>query len=276
MIYLFKTPRVPKKVCGVLLFISPMLYATQPIMELIQNAPGTEARRPLGCDPTEADASISPNNEKLNMYDRIIRNIKKNPDAVQIFTNKVRYVLREFPTSKRHNRFDVGYIIEIFIVDLLQDACPDDVLGIPDNAVLTDITLNGHPISIKYSGGSANVIIKNTMGNSETVLEFPDLFLMKPDGLYILTNDILLNVCGIPDIFENGPDGKGLWYTQAKDNYSMKNKVLTRIKKLPNFPYKIPMDLAVLREEQKDGHCGRYFYDNIMRDMALEGIIPVK
>ena len=114
------------------------------------------------------------------MYARLIHNIQGNPPAIDRFSSTVRYILGRFPTRKPHNRFDVGGAIELGLVDLLRETCPDYRVGIPDNSVLTDITINDWPVSIKYSGGSGNVILKNTMGNSETVLEFPDLFLVKP------------------------------------------------------------------------------------------------
>ena len=210
------------------------------------------------------------------MYGRIASNLNTNRPAVDKFCKIVRYILGNFPTSKPHNRFDVGGAIEICIVDLLREACPGYVIENPDNAVLTDITINGRPVSIKWSGGASNVILKNTLGNAAMTPEFPDLFLLKPKGLYILTNDILRDKCGISDIFEKNGDGKGIWYAWTSDNYSMKNKVLTEINKLRDFPYKIDMDLTVPPEKRKDGHCAKYFYDNIIVDMALEEIIPVE
>ena len=179
--------------------------------------------------------------------------IYKNKNNLDEYKKKIEYLMHEFGTSKRCNRFDIGNCIELIINDFLK-LIGFDVEHLP-NAKRIDLCLNNnYKISIKYSSGG-DITLHNSNSSSNRDETMHDLLLLTPKYLYLITNsELLKNNIDIKEYIHN-----------AKDSLKLKQKLLTKLKEI-KYSYFMECKLNIDKKNSKNRSCYELFYETVMKD----------
>ena len=122
-----------------------------------------------------------------DVTDEVIwNNIIENWKEFEIVQRKIKYLLSEFGTSLRCNRFDIGNSIEFLLCNFFIE-CGFDIVPL-HNKTRYDIRIENRSFSIKYSS-SGNIKLHNSNNHTNTDMKFNDLILLTPDKLYIITHN---------------------------------------------------------------------------------------
>jgi len=175
----------------------------------------------------------------------------KNSD-ISIFEKRVKYLLSEFGTKKRCNRFDVGNTIEFLLTDFIK-LFGLEVKNSPDD-VRTDLEIVNYPekISCKYSS-SGDIKIHNSLGQNKDMYMHPTI-IIKPDYIYFITYELLKDINLDLSIF----------LKNTIDGLSLKQSILKKLHKL-NYYYikKINITPQLCKHRSCSELIYKYIVDNV-------------
>ena len=165
--------------------------------------------------------------------------------------NKIKYLLSEYGTSLRCNRFCIGYAIE----NILSEHIKSSGLKIAQfqNAQRVDICIeNTLPLSIKYSS-TGDITLHNSNGCINSDVSFTDLILLTPSALYLITQESLLE-----EQIDIHP-----YLKNTGDSLKLRRKFLSLVNK---SKYKLDIDIKVDKKKCKNRSASDVFYKKVMED----------
>lgn len=149
-----------------------------------------------------------------------------NKTNMSLFQSRCKYLLKEFGTINRCNRFDVGICIEFFVSDWIR--LSNLQVENEPNALRTDLNILGYgKISIKYSS-SGDIKIHNSLGKNKDMSMCTTLIL-KPKKMYLISYNLLKEV---------GIDLNS-YLKNVGDGLLLKNTLFTKLNKIKYFIRKI-------------------------------------
>ena len=177
-----------------------------------------------------------------------------NSDFTQT-EDKIKYLLKEYGTSRPCNRFDIGNCIEFLLKDHIQS------LGFEveekSNAKRIDIIIDkDYELSIKYSS-IGDITLHNSNSSINKDYRFTDVIVMTPCNLYLLTKDKLKEYSiDVDDYLMN-----------AGDSLKLKRTILKRLKN-SNYPFCKEINITVDKTQCKNKSCAEMFYKIAMDEYA--------
>jgi hypothetical protein len=171
------------------------------------------------------------------------------------FEKRTKFILSEWGTGVRCNRFDVGNSIEFLFADFLRMYIPGGLIEETPNERRIDLIVYNLGISIKYSK-SNNIKVHNSLGKNKD-LDMVTTILITPLKIYLISDNILdeYNI-NIKDYLVDTGDG-----------LELKRSLLTRLNKIKNFEYSTPINIVTT--ECKNMLTARLFYEAAMHKYDL-------
>lgn len=177
-----------------------------------------------------------------------------NKEILTSKKNKIRYLLNEFGTKERCNRFDVGNCIEFIICELFTE-CGLEVQSLP-NARRIDIDIKRYgSLSIKYSSGG-DITLHNSNSCINIDVSFTDTLLMTTEHIYLITKKSLLEY--EIDINE--------YLVNKGDSLKLKRTLLKHLRTVYNYPYIIDFKLNINKDSCKNRLTSRLFYKKMTEE----------
>jgi hypothetical protein len=165
---------------------------------------------------------------------------------VSLFEKRCKYLLMEFGTTNRCNRFDIGNCIEFFISDWIKSS--DIKTENTPNALRTDICIKNYGnISIKYSS-SGDIKLHNSLGKNKD-MNMVKTLIVTPNKMYFISSE-LLNQIDI-DIKK--------YLKDVKDGLCLKRSLLTLLNNKSYF-YRKDIDISIEKNKCKHRICAQIIY----------------
>lgn len=174
---------------------------------------------------------------------------KLNKTNILLFQRRCKYLIKEFGTTNRCNRFDIGNCIEFFLADWIK------LSGLKvenkPNDLRTDLNILKYgKISVKYSS-SGDIKIHNSLGKNKD-MSIHRTLILRPKRMYLISCDLMKEV-GIDLNFYLQNTGDGL---------KLKNTLFSKLDK-SKYYYKRNIDISINKSECKHRMCAELVYDAI-------------
>ena len=174
-------------------------------------------------------------------------------DELKCMKDKIEFLLNNYGTKERCNRFDVGNTIENILYDLFEK------LGFTiekfPNANRIDIKIKNYKkLSIKYSS-TGKITLHNSNSSINKDTNMVETILLTPEFLYLLSKKEI-SKCGI--ILNDYIDNPG-------DSLKLKRSLLTQLKKR-NYPFKYKININHDKINGYNKLCSDVFYKAFLKE----------
>lgn len=195
------------------------------------------------------------NVQKTNIEEKIITSKelwrKLNNTDISLFQRRCKYLLKEFGTINRCNRFDVGNCIEFFLADWIK--LSDLNVENEPNAPRIDLNIPSYgKISVKYSS-TGDIKIHNSLGPNKDI-DIHTTLILTPKRIYLISDNLIKEV-GIE---------LNSYLKNTGDGLSLKRSLLTKLDKNKYF-YKKDIDISINKTECKNRICAELVYNSIIK-----------
>ena len=165
---------------------------------------------------------------------------------LNLFQKRCKYLLTEFGTTNRCNRFDVGNCLEFILADWIRSTGVE-VENEP-NSLRTDLYIKNYgKLSVKYSS-SGNIKLHNSLGENKDMYMHPTL-VIKPKKIYLISEELLK---------ENGIQ-LSFYLKNVKDGLELRQSIF-RILDNSGYFYKKDIDIFVSKEQCKHRMCAELVF----------------